>query len=50
MYKRQELLEVAFRLVDSGQSPDGSKLLDRLRQAQRDLVASTSLAGLLEEA
>ena len=45
-----ELLEVAFRLVDSGQSPDGSKLLDRLRQAQRDLVASTSLAGLLEEA
>ena len=45
-----ELLEVAFRLVDSGQPTDGSKLLGRLRQAQRDLVATTSLAGLLEEA
>ncbi|GIT28215.1 MAG: hypothetical protein Ct9H300mP1_02610 [Planctomycetaceae bacterium] len=32
---RVELLEVAFRLVDSGQPPDGSKLLGRLRQAQR---------------
>jgi len=45
-----ELLEVAFRLVDSGQPSEGSNLLDRLRQAQRDLVKSKSLAGLLEEA
>ncbi len=45
-----ELLEVAFRLVDSGQPGEGSGLLDRLRQAQRDMVATTSLAGLLEEA
>jgi len=45
-----ELLEVAFRLVDSGQAGEGSRLLHRLRQAQRDMVATTSLAGLLEEA
>ncbi len=44
-----ELLEVAFRLVDLRQPSEGSKLLDRLRQAQRDLVKTKSLAGLLEE-
>ncbi len=44
-----ELLEVAFRLVDSGQPATGSRLLDRLRQVQRDLVATTTLAGLVEQ-
>ena len=44
-----ELLEVAFRLVDSGQPATGSRLLDRLRQAQRDLVATTTLAGLVRQ-
>ena len=44
-----ELLEVAFRLVDSGQPAAGSRLLDRLRQAQRDLVATTTLATLVQQ-
>ena len=44
-----ELLEVAFRLVDSGQPATGSRLLDRLREAQRELVATTTLAGLVEQ-
>ncbi len=44
-----ELLEVAFRLVDSGQPVAGSHLLDRLRQVQTDLVATTTLAGLVEQ-
>jgi len=44
-----ELLEVAFRLVDSGQPVAGSRLLDRLRQAQRDLVATTTLATLVKQ-
>jgi len=44
-----ELLEVAFRLVDSGQPTTGSRLLDRLRQAQRDLVETTTLAALVQQ-
>jgi len=42
-----DLLEVAFRLVDSGQPGGGSRMLDRLREAQREIVATTTLASLV---
>ena len=44
-----QLLEIAFRLVDYGDAGTGSALLARLRQAQRDLIDQTTLAGLVTE-
>ncbi len=44
-----QLLEIAFRLVDYKDAGTGSELLVRLRQAQRDLVGQTTLAGLVAD-
>jgi membrane protein len=42
----QELIEIGFRLADEGGTGHRSRLVDRLRDAQRELLAATTLASL----
>ena len=43
----QKLIDIGFSLVDEAASGRKSPLLDRLREAQRTMVAQATLASLL---